>query len=130
MKNLILPAVALFLAIAGMVGFISCSSASTPDTQPDLGTLLPGQTSGIPLVTQITMQNLRFIPETVIVPAGTEITWINDDSVTHTVTSDTSLFDSSIIRPGGTFSFTFTDIGTYDYHCTIHSGMRGTIIVQ
>jgi len=52
------------------------------------------------------------------------------DAVTHTVTSDNAAWDSGNIPAGGTFKFTFTTAGTFPYHCTIHPGMTGTIIVQ
>lgn len=64
------------------------------------------------------------------VKSGTTVTWTNDDSVAHTVTSDTgSVLNSSSIAPGQSFSFTFTTPGTYAYHCAIHPGMKATIVV-
>jgi plastocyanin len=75
------------------------------------------------------------------VKAGTTVTWTNNDSAPHTVTSadgistsanTTSLFNGSV-NPGATFSYTFAKAGTYYYLCTIHksqAGMHGEIIVQ
>lgn len=74
--------------------------------------------------------------------AGTTVTWTNQDSVQHTVTSAdrisvganvTSLFDSGLFSQGQTFSFAFTKPGTYFYVCTIHANqaaMHGEVIVQ
>ena len=47
----------------------------------------------------------------------------------HTVTSDKGLWDSGPIPPGGSYSVTFTQPGTYTYHCNNHKGMTGTIMV-
>ncbi len=77
-----------------------------------------------------------FTPETITVPAGTEVTWINRDSGNHTVTSDLILtstkemFDSGIIRPGENYSHAFNDPGYYSYHCKVHTYMKGYVIVK
>jgi plastocyanin len=74
--------------------------------------------------------NLAFSPATLTVKVGTTITWTNNDSMTHTVTSDNGVFDSGNLAPGQTFSYTFNNAGTFTYHCVIHTYMKGTIIVQ
>jgi plastocyanin len=80
------------------------------------------------------MQNIAFNPETLTVPAGTTVTWTNEDGVAHTVTWDDRSVDSGLINQGGTFSFTFDTPGTYGYFCIPHgspgAGMHGTIVVQ
>ena len=64
------------------------------------------------------------------VMAGAEVTWTNNDSIPHTVTSDTGEFDSNTLEPGQTFSHTFDNAGTFPYHCQIHPTMSGTIQVN
>jgi plastocyanin len=78
---------------------------------------------------QITIQNFAFAPATISVPVGTKVTWTNMDSATHTVTSDTGAFDSKNLANGASFSFTFTQAGTYAYHCAIHARMVASIVV-
>lgn len=71
-------------------------------------------------------------PNAIEVRVGDTVTWINDDSSPHTVTSssdDGSTFDSDIMRKGETFSFTFDNEGEYPYFCTLHPSMVGTVIV-
>lgn len=72
-----------------------------------------------------------FEPTMLSVTVGTKVVWTNASDAPHTVASDTgSILASSTISPsGGTFSFTFTQAGTYTYHCTIHPYMKGTIVV-
>jgi plastocyanin/glucose/arabinose dehydrogenase len=67
-----------------------------------------------------------------VVTSGTTVTWVNNDSLPHTVTSDTGAFDSGIMQPGQSFSFTFTGSGTFPYHCTIHgaAAMSGTVQIS
>ncbi len=77
-----------------------------------------------------------YLPYHVTVSAGEEITWSNDDSAAHTVTSGTpadgpdGLFDSSLFMAGGTFSVTLDETGEYPYFCMVHPWMTGIITVN
>jgi alcohol dehydrogenase (cytochrome c) len=76
-----------------------------------------------------------FQPGTIIVPPGTTVTWTNDGAQPHSATSTVSesnavKFDSGILNPGQTYSFTFDQAGTYDYFCIVHPFMRGKVIVD
>jgi plastocyanin len=79
----------------------------------------------------VTMQNIAFSPKTITVKVGQKITWTNQDSVPHNVTSQSGeKIASPTFTKGGTFSFTPTKAGTINYVCTIHPGMDGTIVVK
>jgi plastocyanin len=84
----------------------------------------------IPGTNEVFIQNMNFTPNTITVSAGETVTWTNKDNVSHTVTSNTLLFNSGSLGNGNTFSFNFPSAGTYDYHCSIHAGMTGRVIVQ
>src|SRR5207253_9894245 len=58
------------------------------------------------------------------------IRWTNQDTTTHTSTSDSAVWDSGNIATNGSFSFAFDTPGAYPYHCSIHPSMTGTIVVQ
>jgi plastocyanin len=77
----------------------------------------------------VTIQGDAFSPSNLTVKVGDTVTWINNDNHDHTVTSDTGAFNSGNIANGSTFSFTFNTVGTYSYHCSIHTSMTGTIVV-
>jgi plastocyanin len=78
----------------------------------------------------ISMYNMTFTPATKTVAKGTVVKWTNDDNYAHTVNSnDGSTFSSGTVNGGGSFSYTANTPGTFDYHCTIHAGMTGTLIV-
>jgi len=76
-----------------------------------------------------------FLPSDVTVSVGDTVTWTNDSSVIHTVTSGNpddgpdGVFDSSIVMSGDTFTHTFTETGQYEYFCSIHPWMTGTVVV-
>jgi plastocyanin len=76
--------------------------------------------------------SVYFSPPTIVVVIGVNntVTWTNDDIVAHTVTSDTGVFDSGNIAAGATWSYTFATAGTYNYHCSYHSWMTGTVVVK
>lgn len=80
---------------------------------------------------EVTIEGFAFQPGEITVEAGTEITWTNQDSVSHTTTSDDEMWDSGALSSDETFSFTFDEPGTYSYICTIHpSQMQATVIVE
>jgi plastocyanin len=84
----------------------------------------------------VSISGMAFSPPTITVAAGTIVTWTNNDTMMHTVTSDNGVFDSGslnppgVYTPGGKFSFTFAPPGTYNYHCMFHATMTGKIIVN
>jgi plastocyanin len=72
-----------------------------------------------------------FTPSSIVVVLGVNNTviWTNNDASPHTVTANDGSFSSGNLNPGDTFTFTFTDAGTYYYHCSYHSWMQGVVIV-
>ncbi len=76
------------------------------------------------------IQDFRYHPATLTVAVGTIVTWTNRDPVPHTATSRTAgKFDTGLIEQNQSKSVTLTEVGTFDYFCTIHPDMRGTITV-
>ncbi len=80
-------------------------------------------------VRTIEIKDFSFQPDSITVPVGTTIRWINGDQVSHTVTSNDGKFDSSAIEKDGQFNFTFSEPGTYSYYCKIHPSMKGVVTV-
>jgi plastocyanin len=78
----------------------------------------------------VKIDNFTFAPKSVAVKAGTTVTWDNEDDIPHTVASSAKLFKSKVLDTGGTFSFTFTTPGVYEYFCSLHPHMTGTIVVE
>lgn len=78
----------------------------------------------------VTIVDFAFQPAAITVPVGTTVTWTNRGQVVHTTTSDTGVWDSGLLNPGGTFSRQFTQAGTFAYHCNVHPSMTATVVVQ
>jgi YVTN family beta-propeller protein len=77
----------------------------------------------------VSISKFAFVPATITISAGQSITWTNADPVAHTATSDAQVWDSGDLAPDASFSTTFSQPGTYAYHCTIHPFIRGTVVV-
>ena len=77
---------------------------------------------------EVSINDFAFNPESVTISAGDTVRWTNLDSETHTATS--SAFDSGTLQEGESYEFMFTDAGTYEYYCSIHPSMQGTVIVE
>lgn len=77
----------------------------------------------------VEIKSFAFNPDTITVPAGTIVTWANNDSVSHTVSGADGKFDSGILGRNKKFSHVFRDPGIYDYHCSIHPSMKAQVIV-
>src|SRR6478752_5705287 len=71
----------------------------------------------------VSIKNFAFSVATLSISAGTQVTWTNNDATAHTVTADDGSFNSGNIAPGASFSHTFNNMGTVNYHCAIHPMM-------
>jgi plastocyanin len=80
---------------------------------------------------RVAIKNFAFAPAALTVPVGTSVTWTNQDSDAHTVTSNGSggPLNSKALGHGDTFSHTFTRAGTFAYLCSIHPFMTATVTV-
>ena len=128
--------VCTYHAQVGMIGYLVVlpNEAFTPQTTT-ASTVSVGGTSVAVSIVPGAAENPSgeaFSPDTITVVLGVNSTvvWTNHDSIPHTVTSDTGVFDSGNLGAGAVYSFTFTSPGTYRYHCTYHPLMIGTVIVK
>ncbi len=77
----------------------------------------------------VEIRGFSYDPDEIVVPAGTVITFINEDHQEHTVTSEA--FDSGpLTRNGGQWQYTFSTPGTYEIHSEGYGTVKGTIIVE
>ncbi len=89
--------------------------------------------AGSPGKNEIWLEYKLFRPSQLNVPVGTTITFINKDNANHSVTNYNGLFDSGKITSGDSFSYTFTNAGSFSFGCNYHSSNtteQGYITVQ
>lgn len=98
---------------------------------PALGARAAGPSAPVHAVVQVAIENFAFSPRTLVINAGTTVVWTNRDMAPHTVTSDSGAWTSSPrLEAGQSFSLTFSNPGTYTYHCAVHPYMIATVIVR
>jgi plastocyanin len=124
LRILFCSACAIIVILACLAaGCSSHQSAATPAANP-----APASSGN-----SVMIKGFAFSPDTLTVKPGTTVTWTNGDGTSHTVASDAGApvaFSSDPIANGASYTFTFSQPGTYTYHCSIHPSMKGTIIVQ
>jgi plastocyanin len=77
----------------------------------------------------VSIENFAFNPATLTVHVGSTVTWTNHDEEPHTVAANDGSFHSPGLDGKGTYSYTFQKAGTFDYVCSIHPSMHGTVVV-
>lgn len=106
----------------------SASPSPSPSASPSPA---DGPSSAVTIpIGASTLGSQAFAPDDLNVAVGTTVTWKNTDAVAHTSTSDAAGWDSGVVNPGQQFSMALSTPGTYRYHCAIHPGMVGTVVVR
>lgn len=109
------------------------SSSTQSSTSPaSTSTGSSSTTTTAPASSAVQISGFAFQPKQVSIAVGQAVTWTQQDSAPHTVSSDAGApvaFDSGNLAKGQQFTFTFTTAGTYGYHCKLHSSMTGTVTV-
>ena len=120
--------VLLVLVLAGAL-LAACGSSSKPAAAP-APTDLRGKSA-----VEIDAKSNQWTPNDIIVDVGTKVTWRNTDPILHNLKKSADAVDfggtfgTDSLSPGATYSFTFTNVGSFPYVCTIHAGMTGKIQV-
>lgn len=150
MKRTHVPtALAMLLAMAAATGVLGCQPTDTrrptpppnvettpasptapaTGTTPTTQTVPPGKV-GVPAgnVAAVEIANRAFKPGIVEVSVGDTVIWTNQDAEPHTVSG--AGWSSARLEQGSTYSATFTEPGTYEYTCSIHPSMNGTVEVE
>jgi plastocyanin len=107
-----------------LIALVACSKSSPmPNYSPS--PVVPPASSN-----EVYIQNMAFSPSSITVNVGTTVKWTNKDNMLHSVTSNTSVFDSGDMNLNSTYSYTFTTVGIYSYHCKFHPEMTGIVTVK
>ena len=119
-----------FSAVAALA--IGCGSSSNNSSSP----ASPSSTTPTTVAGSISMvagasllTNTAYSPASMTVAKGSSVTFVNNDNTSHTATAAGS-FDTGLISPGSSKTVTLSTSGTMTYHCTVHPGMTGVLIVQ
>lgn len=119
--------VIVLLVLFGVFLGIGCAGNNTKQPAAPVETPATPQTAGQGKIVDVSINNFAFNPASVTISTGDTVRWTNKDSATHTVKG--SSFESGSIAQGNTYEFMFTGPGVYDYTCSIHPSMKGTVTV-
>ena len=117
-----MKSIATVVAAAALVA--ACGEGTTPPPPPP-----PPPPSTLDVTTGA-QPPARFIPVLGTVAVGGTVTFTNGSPVEHNVTTGTGAWDAETLAPEESFSVTFPTAGTFNYQCTVHPGMTGTITVE
>jgi plastocyanin len=111
----------ILISLAAALALFGCGSSSSS-----------GVTDPQPVATtSVSLQNLAFRPGAIRVASGATVQFTNNDGITHNVTFSSAAITGATDFATGTRSVLMPAApGTYAYHCTIHAGMAGSVVVQ
>jgi amicyanin len=122
---LLFACLALVVVAAGCGGDDDSGDGGSADTAEQPAPAADGGSA------EVSMKDIKFDPSEVTIKAGDTVTWTNDDSVGHDVTGDDfKSGEPGALQNGDTFEHKFDKAGTFDYVCTVHPGMKGSVVVQ
>jgi plastocyanin len=122
---LLIACFSLCLVAAGCGGDDSSGGGGNADTKQQAAPTSEGGGA------EVSMEGIKFNPSDVTVKVGDTVTWTNNESVGHDVTADDfKSGDPAAMQSGDTFQHKFDKAGTFDYVCSVHPGMKGSVEVK
>ena len=106
-----------------LLAVLSAAVLPLPDVQRSAAEAAPARTVTVKIT------NFAFSAAVITVPAGTQVTWVNQDDDAHDIVADAGGFRSTPLDTGDSYAFTFSHPGTYGYHCGLHPHMVGKVVV-
>jgi plastocyanin len=107
-----LRALVVLLAVLGLtVGSLAASGEAAPTAD-------------------VSIVDFAFMPNRLAVNVGDSVTWTNNGGAPHTTSAKGAVWDSGILAPGDTFTYTFNSAGRFKYRCNVHTDMRGIILAR
>jgi plastocyanin len=129
-------AIVLVGLVLGWAGMLVVRRRKDSGTPASLGSGEPGPQPGSSFwrtglfpVHHVAIQDFAFNPGQMRVAAGATVTWTNLDEAAHTVTFRNGMADSGLLQQGQTYQHTFRSPGSFEYYCTVHPYMGGTVLV-
>jgi plastocyanin len=78
----------------------------------------------------VSIKRAGFTPKTVNINQGDSVTWTNNDTINHQVVANNGSYASPILGAGKSWTRTFQSGGTFNYHDSLHPGLKGTVVVK
>ncbi len=121
--------VVLLIIIVVAVYFLSSGNKTSTNDNLNGANNAPSVSPGSTV--NVNILDFTFIQVVTKIKKGDTVVWTNKDTAGHTVTSDSgSELSSPLLVKGQSYSHTFNEVGTFNYHCSVHPGMKAKIIVE
>jgi len=119
----VIAPITLAVLVLFLLFSLSCAAQTTaPTTTPK---------TNQPQIHNVDIKNFGFNPQELRIKRGDTVVWTNRDSVGHTITSDSgNELGSPQIAQNQEYRHTFTQLGTFNYHCAVHPPMKAKVIVE
>lgn len=133
---LVLATALIIASLAVLLGSVFMALAMGGDMGSHMAGMMGGGASSQPPAISeqssvtIEMTDYDFTPRNLSIRAGTRVTWINRGAIPHTATLRNGGWDTGVLKQGESKTLTFDEPGTYQYLCTIHPNMQGTLTVR
>jgi plastocyanin len=118
------------LVVTSLLFGVACHSSSMATTPTPTPTPTPTTMNASIVSGARTLGSNAYSPNPINVAVGTTVVWTNNDSIAHNATASNGQWASGTMAPGAQYSYKFTTAGTFQYVCTFHAGMVGTVNVQ
>ncbi len=118
--------------IVAVIGIRAITKPSVPSTQSNTQSAASANTEIREGIVEVAIRNFSFDPAELKIKVGTKVTWANYDNSPHTVSSESggkTELTSKILSKGDSYSHVFESPGIFNYHCSIHTGMKGKVVV-
>lgn len=116
--------IAFVVFIALLIGIYGCSQKASQKSATEKISAAEST------LVDVLIEDFSYNPSEITIRRGTSVTWVQKDSVRHTVTSDEGIFDSGLLSSGQTFTYTFDKSGIFSYHCIPPPYMKGKVLVE
>jgi plastocyanin len=128
MRRLVLS-LGIALALGSGVALAQYPDPATPAPSPTAAAKTAAPTPAPSPLSIIHIKNFAFVPDTVTIPAGSTVRFVQDDEAAHTVTATDKSYDSGNLNQKESWRHTFATEGTYTYFCAYHPQMKGKVVV-
>lgn len=134
MKNKFLLIAVMVISIAVVAGVIASQSMKPDTTSNKNDPMMSRDTTVKQAANTVIIQDYAFSPSPITVKKGTAVTWTNKDMAKHNIEMDEGQpeggpAESPLLNKGETYSYTFDTVGTFNYHCSPHPYMKGSVVV-
>lgn len=123
-----MPVLAAFVVASFILPALAQPTAQAP-APPAMPPAAAQPASGAAPTFTVVIEHYGFNPKRIVVPQGATVTWTNRDGVRHNATI-IGQWTTGTILSGQTGSITAAKAGTFEYKCTVHPDMHGTLVVE